>query len=279
MLRYISAIIKISRPINFVLTFLSIVVAGFIASKKFDLSFVLFSAALAGAFSSAAGNIINDYYDVEIDKINRPDRIIPSNLMSKESVLKLYFVFLAISLLPAIYLPLQASVILICSAYIIFMYSFRLKKIPFYGNVVVAFMTGFAFIFGAASAGNMKAGIIPGVFAFLINLMREIVKDMEDVEGDHKSLIKTYPQIYGFKEAKALINQIGILLFVCTLVPFIFEIYTIEFFVAVMIVVNPFLIFTLKKLYFSTTKENFHTVSNYLKLNMLFGLIAIILGA
>lgn len=279
MLRFFSSVIKISRPINFVITFLSVLVAGFIAAGKIDFTFILVSAALAAAFSSAAGNIINDYYDVEIDKINRPDRAIPSNSLSRQNALSLYFIFLAISLIPAIYLPLQASVILICSAYIIFMYSFRLKKIPLYGNIVVAFMTGFAFIFGAASVGNMKAGIIPAGFAFLINLMREIVKDMEDIEGDHKSLIKTYPQIYGFKETKLLINQIGILLFVSTFIPFIFQIYRIEYFILAMIIVNPLLIFSLKKLYSSNTKENFHYISNLLKLNMFFGLIAILIGA
>lgn len=279
MLRFFSSVIKISRPINFVITFLSVLVAGFIASGKIELTFILISAAIAAAFSSAAGNIINDYYDVEIDRINRPDRAIPSNSLSRKNALSLYFIFLAISLIPAFYLPLQASVILICSAYIIFMYSFRLKIIPLYGNIVVAFMTGFAFIFGAASVGNMKAGIIPAGFAFLINLMREIVKDMEDIEGDHKSLIKTYPQIYGFKETKLLINQIGILLFVSTFIPFIFQIYRIEYFILAMIIVNPLLIFSLKKLYSSNTKEKFHYISNLLKLNMFFGLIAILIGA
>lgn len=273
------SIIKISRPVNFVITFCSILVAGFIASKNFEVSLALFSAAIAGAFASAAGNAINDYYDVEIDKINRPERMIPANKISREAALKIYFLFLFNSLLPALMLPVKAALILISSSYIIFMYSFRLKKIALFGNVVVAFMTGFAFIFGAAAAGNIKAGIIPAVFAFLINFMREIVKDMEDIEGDYKSLVKTYPQIYGFREAKLLAVQIGILLFVCSLIPFIFKFYRIEFFVLMMILVNPLLIYSMKKLFTGDGKNNFRSVSNLLKLNMIFGLMAILIGA
>ncbi len=71
--------------------------------------------------------------------------------------------------------------------------------------MIIAFLTGFAFIYGAIAVNNVRAAFIPAVFAFLINFIREIIKDMEDVEGDKRLGVFTYPILFGFKKAKRMV--------------------------------------------------------------------------
>ena len=133
-------------------------------------------------------------------------------------------------------------VIVITSIILLFIYSATLKKLPLIGNITVAFLTGLAFIYGGFASGNPVAAIVPAVFAFLINLIREIVKDIQDIEGDTKAGVITFPIKFGFKKSKILILIITISLILYTLYPFITELYKIEYFIVVMVFVNPLLI-------------------------------------
>ena len=144
--------------------------------------------------------------------------------------------------------------------------------------MTIAFLTGLAFIYGGFASGNPVAAIVPAVFAFLINLIREIVKDIQDIEGDTKAGVITFPIKFGFKKSKILILIITISLILYTLYPFITELYKIEYFIVVMVFVNPLLILSLKFLFDSKKENNLTVVSNMLKLNMVLGLIAIYLG-
>jgi 4-hydroxybenzoate polyprenyltransferase len=153
-----------------------------------------------------------------------------------------------------------------------------LKRISLVGNLIVAFLTGLVFIFGGVVVENPAVAIVPAVFAFLINLIREIVKDMEDVEGDTKAGVNTYPVKFGFQNSKIIVLIITISLILYTLYPFITQLYKIEYFVVVMVIVNPLLVFCLKKLFEDNSLKSLNYISNLLKLNMVFGLVAIYLG-
>ena len=120
--------------------------------------------------------------------------------------------------------------------------------------------------------------IIPAAFAFLINLIREIVKDMQDVEGDAKVGVKTFPIQFGFKSARMFILILTLLLILFTYFPFFTKIYKIDFFIIVMVVVNPILVYCLKILFENQSAKNLKKISNLLKLDMVFGLLAIYLG-
>lgn len=127
-------------------------------------------------------------------------------------------------------------------------------------------------------SGNPFAAIIPALFAFLINLIREIVKDMEDVEGDRKADAITFPIKFGVQKTKFLILGIAISLVIFTLYPFLTNLYKIEYFIIAMIIVNPILVYSMKLLFETETRGSLNKISNLLKLNMVFGLIAIYFG-
>ena len=190
---------KIIRPLNFLITFLSVIVAAIICSPDKFSGLNVFLAAFAASFALAAGNIINDIYDIDIDKTNRPLRPLPSEKITIKEAYGLYIFFITISIAISFLINEMALVIVLVSILILFIYSKYLKQIPLIGNITVASLTGLVFIFGGVVIENPVAAIVPAVFAFLINLIREIVKDMEDVEGDSKAGAITFPEKLVFK--------------------------------------------------------------------------------
>jgi len=274
----LKAILTITRPANVIITFVSVIVAAVIClpDKLPEMNVLL--AAISAALTAASGNIINDFFDIEIDKINRPNRPLPSGKITFAEAYILISVLILLSLIVSFLVSYSAFFIVVLSHIILFLYSKFLKTLPLLGNVAIAFLTGLVFIFGGVVVGNPSAAIIPAVFAFLINLIREVVKDMQDIEGDEKSNISTFPIKYGFKRSKIFTLAITLILILCTLFPFITQIYRIEYFVIVMIIVNPILVYCLKILFEDHSLKNLNRISNLLKLNMAFGLIAIFLG-
>jgi 4-hydroxybenzoate polyprenyltransferase len=273
----IFAYIKITRPVNVIITFFVVVVAILISQKeKTDLHIILL-ASITAALVAAAGNIINDIYDVESDKISHPDRVLVSGYLTKNEALYEYLFFNFTSVLIAAYLSPILLLIIITTIGLLFIYSSRLKRLPLIGNIIIALITALAFIYGGIAAGNTQAAVIPAIFAFLINLIREIVKDIQDIEGDSKLNLKTFPVRFGINISKQLILLITVALILFTIYPFVINYYKIEYFILVMIVVNPILIYSLKLLYDKSDK-NIPVVSRLLKLNMIVGLIAIYLG-
>ncbi|MCU0406568.1 MAG: geranylgeranylglycerol-phosphate geranylgeranyltransferase [Ignavibacteriaceae bacterium] len=274
----LTAIIKIIRPLNFLITVASVIVAAVICSPDKFPDLNVFLAAFAASFALAAGNIINDIYDIDIDKINRPLRPLPSQKITIKEAYSFYFIFIVASIFISALVNEIALAIVLISILILFFYSKYLKRIPLIGNLTVSFLTGLVFIFGGVVVENPTAAIVPAVFAFLINLIREIVKDMEDVEGDTKAGVTTFLAKFGFQKSKFVILFISLTLILYTLYPFITQLYKIEYFVVVMVIVNPILVYCLKLLFEDHSKKNLKRISNLLKLNMIFGLIAIYFG-
>ncbi len=278
MAKKLTAIIKLVRSINFLITFASVIVAAIISSPDKFPGLNVFLAAVAASFVMASGNVINDIYDIGIDKINKPHRPLPLGSIKVKEAYAIYFIFIITSIFISALVNEKALAIVLISILLLFIYSKNLKRIPLVGNVTVAFLTGLVFIFGGVVVGNPSAAVVPAGFAFLINLIREIIKDMEDVEGDKQAGVITYPIKFGFQKSKLFISLITISLIIYTFYPFITQLYKIEYFVVVMVIVNPILVYCLKILFADQSQKNLKRTSNILKLSMVFGLIAIYLG-
>lgn len=278
-MKKLASTIQIIRPLNVLLTFFTIFVSGVICTKGESHWLNILLASFAGALAAAAGNIINDIIDIDIDRINRPGRVLPSGKLSVKEACFLYGFMNLAGLALSLLINLPAIVIYILSAAAIFLYSYRFKGIPLVGNFVVGILTALAFVFGGVAAGSWSFAVIPAFFAFLVNFIREIIKDMEDVEGDSRMNVVTFPQKYGFNNAIRLISFLTIFLMLFTIVPFLLHIYSIEYFILVMTGVNLFFIFFLKLL---LRPEGGHLrlglMSTILKVTMVLGLIAIYLG-
>jgi len=252
-------------------------VACFICSEPNILPIYLL-AGLSGALVNAGGNIINDYFDIEIDKINRPNRPLPSGDMSLKNALSLYIYTTLFAFVIVYEISIQAFSIVVITSVAMFLYSYKLKGIPLIGNIVISFFTGLAFLFGSVVAGNIYCGIIPAVFAFLISLMRELVKDIEDIEGDKSVRISSYPIKYGIDKSVKLISALGVILIIATTIPFLLKIYNWYYFIFVSLFVNGILVFVMRELKNNTSQSTLKKVSLLLKFGMVFGVIAIFIG-
>jgi len=270
--------IKITRPINVAITFFVVVVAILISQTESTDFYVILFASIAAALVTATGNIVNDIFDIDTDRISHQDRVLVSGKISKTEAWTEYILLNSISFIISASLSVKLMVIILTAIFVLYIYSSTLKRLPLIGNLTIAFLTGLAFIYGGFTAGNPMSAIVPAVFAFLINLIREIVKDMQDIEGDKTSGVITFPIKFGFQKSKILILIITFSLILYTIYPFIIELYKIEYFMIVMLFVNPLLILCLKLLFDDKKENSISVVSIALKLNMVFGLIAIYLG-
>ena len=274
----IKTYIFITRPVNVIITFLVVIVGAVICIISDYSIYKILLAALSAAFTVGAGNIINDIYDREPDKINHPERPLAKGIITVKNAWIEYFILTLLAVALSSFINQTAFAIVILSSVLLYLYSVRLKKIPLLGNITVAYLTGLAFIYGGISVNNVRGAFIPAIFAFFINFIRELIKDMNDIEGDIKVGLQTFPKRFGMKASILFITFLTVTLIAFTFYPFIKNIYNIEFFVLAMLVVNPILVYFLKLLYAKNEKKNLNKLSNMLKLNMFFGLLAIFLG-
>lgn len=163
----------------------------------------LFFLVLAGVFTIAAGYIINNFYDSEKDLINRPRKTMLDRLVSQNTKLSIYFILNLLAVLAASYVSFRA--VLFYSIYIfgIWLYSHKLKKIPFLGNLVAAILAITPFFVTFIYYGNLAPVIfVHGSFLFLVIAMREMVKDLENLKGDLVQNYRTIPVLFGIKTSK-----------------------------------------------------------------------------
>jgi geranylgeranylglycerol-phosphate geranylgeranyltransferase len=180
------------------------VVAGGIGPSVVGLESQVFG--LAMAFGAAflitgAGNAINDYYDREADKKNAPKRPIPSKNISAKAAFALSIMLFASGIAMAFFVNLACFALAGFNSLLLFFYGRNLKSSVFAGNVAVSYLTASTFVFGALVIGNPAATVFLALLAFLANVGREIIGDIEDIKGDVKAGIKTFATRYG--EGKA----------------------------------------------------------------------------
>jgi geranylgeranylglycerol-phosphate geranylgeranyltransferase len=273
------AFISLTRPLNATITFIGVCAAGYIAGAKPDQYVTLLFAALAAALLGSAGNCINDVFDVDIDRINRPARAIASGTVSVEEARR-FSLFLAIAGLAISGFCGGLPFIIAClSCILIYFYNATLKHIPLVGNLLVGFLTGLTFIYGAAAVSNPLYGIIPAVFALLMNFAREILKDIEDMEGDEALGIITYPLYAGVRPALALVTAVFVALMIIALLPYFFRVYSEVYLWVVLPGVHCILIYITASMWLTPSQKNIGRLHTLLKYDMLVGIAALVLGS
>ncbi|MBQ2635638.1 MAG: UbiA family prenyltransferase [Methanobrevibacter sp.] len=275
--------IEILRPGNALMGAISIILVALI-DKTLSIPVIL--AMIAVFFETAAGNVINDYFDYNIDLINKPERPIPSGRISlKNGRNYAYFLFLAgticgflISYLTNNWIPF---IIVLIADIILYLYAYKLKSTPLIGNLAVGFMTGFGFVFGGYTINNPNIVMISlylGFFAFVMTTARELAKDIEDIEGDKSDGARTLPILIGAK-IPAILSAILIIVdsALCPILYFnhIFGFYYLVV-IAIAVVLFLYSAFLIIK---SQDRETASKVSKYLKIGMLIAFVAFVAGS
>lgn len=211
-----SAFFRIIRPLNLVImAFAQLMTAYFLVETTPQglpiLEDVrLYLLILSTVLIAASGYMINDYYDVKIDYINKPEEVVVGKNIKRRTVMFLHSILNALGIAIGLMLGLKVGFIIFIAAFLLWFYSNSLKRLPFIGNLVVALLTGLAvYIVGLYYQTNLLLVLAYAIFAFFINLIREIIKDIEDRHGDRKHGSKTLPIVLGFRGTKNVIFLIA----------------------------------------------------------------------
>ncbi|PZQ86655.1 MAG: ubiquinone biosynthesis protein UbiA [Flavobacterium johnsoniae] len=249
------------------------------------LDFNLFILVLVSSFCIASGYIINNFYDAQKDLINRPNKSMLDRLVSQKTKLYVYFGLNFLAVFLAYFVSWRVSIFYSSYNFLIWFYSHKLKKYPIIGNLTASLLAIFPF-FGILlyffkgqyqEYDWQKIGIIfsHASFLFLLILIREMVKDLENMKGDFVSDYKTIPVVYGESVSKKAITVLTLL----TIIPvyILVDVYEVGYMVIYFYLCLMALIFFLLKLWKSNTRNEFLKLHNLLKFIIVAGVFCIVL--
>ncbi len=250
---------------------------------------------------SAAGYIINDYFDLRTDRINKPESVVVGKFFSRRIAIKLHIVFNTIAIAAGFFLSLKVGsyrlwLIFPLMTIMLWFYSERYKKKVLTGNIMVAFMSAmvvmvvwlFEFFALRQQPGKFmtvytQIGLISQVvfayalFAFLLTLLRELIKDAEDVEGDAATGCQTLPVVFGIRYSVNL--ALGLL--IVTLLLALAGCYVLyetsrlvpAFYFLIMVAVP--VLYLIRQVAGATAREQYHRISKLVKILMLSGILGL----
>lgn len=272
--------IKIIRPGNFIFVGLCILFGALYPDFRiFEIDIRLISGLLSGMLIAAGGYVVNDYYDLEIDLINKPGRVLPSGKMSRSTAL---YYSIGLFIVGIILGYFTGSVICLLLAFInstlLFLYASIFKRQVITGNLLVAYASGSAFIYGGVITDNLSNSLIIAVFAFFYTFLREIVKAMEDKKGDQENGAITVAVCWQKRSVLllCLVPLIGMIFFMLYLyINMLLQ--RSQFVLLSFFVVLPLLVFY-QILVKQDTEKSYRLISQMMKLDMLLLLIIFSIG-
>lgn len=276
------AFVLITRPGNVLLAGLSIAIAALLVRGDLRCA-AIWCAVLSGMLITAGANVINDVFDLAIDRINKPQRMLPAGRITPRAAQTFAIISLACGVIFSIFAGIFAAIIALGSAILVVAYSKWLKRQPLVGNLAVSLVTALAFIFGAVAACTetlqWQAGLFPAAFAFFMHFGREVVKDIEDQIGDRALNARTLPLAYGLRAAQFAASLAFVLLLVIVLMPAWRGVYHAPYLWIILLGVYPVLLFATWQVWHRPAPRHMRFTSNLLKADMLLGLLAIWLGS
>lgn len=260
---------------------------------------------LSSVLIAAAGYIINDYFDLNIDLINKPDKLVVEKHIRRRWAILWHMGLSVLGVLISLYLSWKTGAWWLGIANFgcvmaLWFYSTTFKKKMLSGNIIISLMTawvvlvigllslqmmtlrvgehGVLVVFGNFQSKLMRLTLLYAGFAFIISVIREVIKDMEDLPGDERYGCRTMPIVWGINASKVF-SATWLVVLIAALV--IVQVYVLPFqwwwpaLYCTLLIILPLLII-LRKLYKASTKKDFHQISNWLKFVMLTGILSMI---
>ena len=278
-MKTIIAHIRLFRPLNLLTGAFAVYVSSAILRSLYQTSELTFAILTVVGYNAAA-NSLNDFIDLKIDQVNRPNRPLTTGLVKRNTALIFSVLLFIGGSVTALFLSKLAAMITILIVLpLIISYNLKLKQFPLVGNIVIALILGLTFVFSGAVFGNIKPMIIPCFLAFGLTLVRELVKDIEDIEGDRLAGLTTFPIIAGFNRAGKLTALFAVMIGVGALIPYMMGIYSFWYLVFLVLGVETPLVTLVVLLMKSPEKLNFSLASKVLKISTILGIVAIYCGS
>jgi len=195
------ACLDLTRPGNAISAGLLAFTGAFVAGGVTTAPTAVVAAVVATITATGGGNAINDYFDREIDAINQPERPIPRGDISARGGLWYSLGLFGVATGAALTLPMAAIVIALFNFVSLVAYTELFKGLPGVGNVLVGYLTGSTFLYGGAAVDEPFGAVVLFGLAAVATLTREIVKDIEDIDGDREEGLRTLPIVIGERRA------------------------------------------------------------------------------
>jgi 4-hydroxybenzoate polyprenyltransferase len=278
----VRAYINLIRFPNLVLVVLSqalvqacLLTAGISLTKLFEPAF--WALTFSTVCIAAAGYIINDYYDVKIDAINKPDKMVVGKVVRRRKAMFAHLALSFIGVAIGFWLSISVGLINAGAVMLLWGYSARLKKMILIGNIAIALLASSMLLVVAVYADTLnKITIGYACFAFIISLIREIIKDMEDVKGDASFDCRTLPIVAGLRNTKLVLYPLTIAFLILLVTAILHNRTTIYFDMYMVIFVIIPSIWMIVKLSKADRKRNFTYLSNLNKVIMLTGILSML---
>ena len=254
---------------------------------------------LASLLIAAAGYIINDYFDLNIDQVNKPEKLVVDTIIKRRWAILWHWLFSFFGVIVSFYISWKLNNWLIGIAnagcvFLLMLYSTTFKKKLLIGNLIISILTAWVTLVlfvaelqlnlsplpevQAAMGRLFKLTVVYSGFAFIISLVREVVKDVEDMDGDERYGCRTMPIVWGVNVAK-MFAAVWLVVLLCAVI--VLQFYVLQFrwwwviLYSLVFIIAPCL-WILVKLYRATLKQDFHRLSGAIKFVMLTGILSML---
>ena len=280
----LQGLLTLIRPINSIMIGFAVLVGIIITNSSLVFSEFSFVGFLIGFFISSYSMVINDIYDIDIDKINRPDRPLPSGrvTLNDAKLFSVFLLFIGISLSIISIIRYDSSILIffitIFFSFISWLYSYSLKKRGLIGNFIVAISMTIPFIFGGIIINGFTNVLLLSfsTIAFLSGLGREIVKTICDVKGDKSKHVNTISITLGVSNAAKLGGFLILCAVLVSIIPFVLGNVDPIYFIF-LILPNSLMLYSSLKIIFDHSESSAYRIKNLLLMGMLLGLLGFLL--
>jgi len=270
-------VLRLLRPVNAVMAFLAVISGAATVTRMFLGQEVLL-AAISASLILMSGNAVNDVFDLEADKVNRPGRPLPRGDLSVKQALVVSLMLAGLALILALSVNLRCFLVALFYAVMFFIYAAWLKPTGLLGNVVVSSATGMSIIFGSFTVDwFLPLTAIFAVCAFILNLGREIVKGVEDLAGDRIRNCRTIAMRHGSRTAGLVVVALYVVLLPLSATPFLLGYTGLAYMMSIF--AADIVILAVIRESAVLHSENAARASKFIKLSMALGIAAFFVGA
>ena len=277
MAQTIKGLYKLSRPLSTLTGVLAVALGGYVAGTGEWGRIAI--AAVATLFVSAAANAWNDYRDIDIDRINQPQRPLPSGMVSLRAALIFSVTLAVLSMVLAAFLGPLALAIAVASNLLLYVYSVWLKSTVLLGNATVALISAMSPVFGGVAAGNVRPSLWLGAIIFVGILGREVLKTLADYEGDRAHHVRTIATAIGPRAARTVFFCLLGATAIVMLAPYLAGQYERVYAWIVALGVFPVAAYVIIRVTRDRTGPQLERLSQILKYDFLIWFVAVLLGA
>ncbi|MEY3404990.1 MAG: hypothetical protein RL161_420 [Bacteroidota bacterium] len=273
----VKTIIRLTRVWNLLIIVLAqFSASAFLISESNLTDWRMFVVSFSTVLVAAAGYVINDYFDIKIDLINKPGEVMVGRSITRRSAIFLHSFLSAGGVLAGSLISWKVALVNLVSSMLLWWYSSSLKRKPFSGNLSIALLTGTSLLmlYLVYPQSDHKV-LLYAVFAFFMTLIREAVKDMEDLEGDRAFDCHTLPIIWGIAGTKKYVGILVIALSISTIAVHVYiQPLPVTYFLALILL--PLAWFSYRMIQADTVSE-YHVLSLWSKFIMVTGILSMVL--